>query len=115
MQEIFALQPPVISHAFLSSHRGLSDREDDPAEGAALNEVTQSICRFSQLEDLCHDGLDRTGLKQWNNDAPCGAPYQRRLREQREALHARALPDQICDVDGCLAACGVAQGRHTSS
>ena len=43
---------------------GLSDCEDDPAEGAALNEVTQSIRRFSQRERLCHDGLDRPGLKQ---------------------------------------------------
>src|ERR1700726_4164651 len=41
--------------------KGLSDCEDDPAEGAALNEVTQSICRLSQRERLCHDGLDRTG------------------------------------------------------
>src|ERR1700736_478614 len=32
-----------------------SDCEDDPAEGAALNEVTQSICGLSQLERLCYD------------------------------------------------------------
>src|SRR5580658_8039333 len=38
-----------------------SDCEDDPAEGTALNEVTQSICRLGQRERLCHDGLDRTG------------------------------------------------------
>ena len=45
------------------SRERLSNCEDDPAEGAALNEVTQSICRLSQRERLCHDGLDRTGLK----------------------------------------------------
>src|SRR5258708_24246617 len=45
----------------------------------------------------------------------CGAPYLRRLREQGKALHARAFPDQIRDVDGCLAACGVAQGSQASS
>src|SRR5712692_10330521 len=94
--------------------QGLSDCEDDPAEGAALNEVTQSIRRFSQRERLCHDGLHRPGLKQWKNDAPRGAPYVRRLCEEGEALHARALPDQICDVYGCLAACGVAQGSQAS-
>src|SRR5260370_18735599 len=44
----------------------------------------------------------------------CGAPYLRRLREQGKALHARAFPDQIRDVDGCLAACGVAQCSQTS-
>src|SRR5258708_19045958 len=41
----------------------LSDCEDDPAKGAALNEVTQSICRLRQRERLCHDGLDPTRLK----------------------------------------------------
>src|SRR5258708_6819905 len=45
------------------SRQRLSDCEDDPAKGAALNEVTQSIRRLSQRERLCHDGLDRTGLK----------------------------------------------------
>src|SRR5467141_3381132 len=45
----------------------------------------------------------------------CGAPYLRRVREQGKALHARAFPDQIRDVDGCLAACGVAQCSQTSS
>src|SRR6266568_4396890 len=93
----------------------LSDREDHPTEGAALNEVAQSIRRFSQRERLCHDGLDRAGLKQWNNDAPCGAPCSRRLCEQGEALHTRAFPDQFRDVDGCLAACGVTQCSQTSS
>src|ERR1700680_4804614 len=35
--------------------------------------------------------------------------------EQGEALHTRALPDKIRDVDGCLAACGVAQCSQTSA
>src|SRR3984893_5908327 len=99
---------------YFSSLIGASDCEYDPAERAALNEVTQSIRRFGQRERLCHDGLDRAGLKQWNDDAPCGAPYPRRLCEQGEALHARALPDQIRDVDRCLAASRVAQGSQTS-
>ena len=102
-------------HPSRSACKRLSDCENDPAEGAALNEVTQSICRLSQRERLCHDGLDRPGLKQWKNDAPCGAPCRRRLCEQGEALHTRALPDQIRDVDGCLAARGVAQCSQTSS
>src|SRR5712692_8498128 len=54
----------VLLHWYPSrSRQRLSDCEDDPAKGAALNEVTQSICRLSQRERLCHDGLDRTGLK----------------------------------------------------
>jgi hypothetical protein len=42
-----------------------SDCEDDSAEGAALNQVTQSISRFGQREGLSHDRLDRAGLKGW--------------------------------------------------
>src|SRR6266853_371360 len=54
----------VLLHWYPSrSRKRLSDCEDDLAEGAALNEVTQSICRLSQRERLCQDGLDRTGLK----------------------------------------------------
>src|ERR1700684_3397681 len=98
-----------------SSLQSLSDCENDSAEGAALNQVTQSIRRFGQRERLCHDGLNRSGLKQWNNDAPGGAPSLRGLCEQGEALHTRAFPDQIRDVDGCLATCGVAQCGQTSA
>src|SRR5260370_20150572 len=91
-----------------------SDCKNYPPEGAALNEVTQSVRCFSQRERLCHDGLDRPGLKQRKNDAPCGAPCFCRLCEQGEALHTRAFPDQIRDVDCCLAACGVAQCSQAS-
>src|SRR6266478_3265858 len=95
-------------------HMGFQIVRTTLPKGRPSNEVTQSIRRFSQRERLCHDGLHRPGLKQWKNDAPRGAPYVRRLCEEGEALHARALPDQICDVYGCLAACGVAQGSQAS-
>ena len=41
----------------------VSDGEDDPAERAALNQVTQSISRFGQREGLGQDRFDRYGLK----------------------------------------------------
>src|ERR1700736_927253 len=54
----------VLVHWYPSrSCKRLSDCEDYPAEGAALNEVAQGICRLSQRERFCHDGFDRTGLK----------------------------------------------------
>src|SRR5271166_3594369 len=53
-----------VVHVFLSSHQSLSCCEDDPAKGAALNQVTQSISRFGQREGLSHDRFDRVGLKQ---------------------------------------------------
>src|SRR6266481_8036532 len=56
------LVPPVMSAIFPSSlfmHSSplikLSDCEDDPAEGAVLNQITQSFSRFVQREGLSHD------------------------------------------------------------
>jgi len=65
---------------------GLSDREHDSAEGAALNQVTQSIRRFRQREGLGHDWFDRAGLKQRDDGIPGLSPGRRRLNEQYEAL-----------------------------
>src|SRR5260370_19744476 len=39
-----------------------SDCKNYPPEGAALNEITQSLSRFGQRERLRHDRFDRTGL-----------------------------------------------------
>ena len=72
---------------------GLSDREHDSAEGAALNQVTQSVHRFRQREGLRHDRFDRAGLKQTHDDIPGVSPGLLRLSEQYEALDAGPLPD----------------------
>jgi len=80
----------------------LSDCEDDPAEGAALNQVTQSISRFGQREGLSHDRFDRAGLKQRDDRIPRVGPGRLRLSEQDEVLDAGPLPNQICDVNGRL-------------
>ena len=69
---------------FLSSYQSLSDCEDNPAEGAALNQVTQSISRFGQREGLSHDRLDRAGFKQRDNSAPGVSPGRLRLIEHYE-------------------------------
>jgi hypothetical protein len=68
-------------HVFLSSYQSLSDCEDDPAEGAALNKVTHSFRRFCQWEALCHDRLDRAGLKERNYDIPSFSHCLLRLRK----------------------------------
>src|SRR5213593_3031952 len=62
-----------------SPHQRLSNSEDDPAEGAALNEVTQSISRFGQREGLGHDRFDRAGLKQRDDSVPGVSPGRLRL------------------------------------
>ena len=94
---------------FLSSHQSLSDCEDDPTEGAALNQVTQSISSFDQRVGLSHDRFDRAGLKQRDDSVPGVSPGRQRLNEQHEALDAGPFHDQICDVNGCLAACRITQ------
>src|SRR5713226_4432241 len=95
--------------------KALSDCEDDPAKGAALNQVTHSITRFGQREGLRHDRFDRAGLKQRDDSIPGVSPGRLRLSEQYEALDAGLLPDQICDVNGCLAASRITQCCEASA
>src|SRR6266404_3817955 len=102
-------------HIFLSSYQRMSDCEDDSAEGAVLNQVTQSIGRFGQREGLSHDRFDRAGLKQRDDSIPGVNPGRLRLREQYEALDAGLLPDQVCDVNGCLAAPRIPQCCEASA
>src|SRR5713226_9617444 len=93
----------------------LSDCQDDSAERAALNLVAQSIGRFSQRECLSHDRFDRAGSKQRDDSLPGVSQGRLRLIEQYEALDAGLFPDQICDVNGCLAACRIPQCGEASS
>jgi len=92
-----------------------SDCEDDSAEGAALNEVTQSISRFGQREGLSHDRFDRAGFQQRDNNVPSVSQGRLRLSEQAKAPDAGVVPDQICHVNGCLAACRIPQSRKASA
>src|SRR5258708_37426346 len=85
------------------------DFEDDPAEGAAINQVTQSICRFGQWEGLSHDRFDRTGFKQRDNNVPSVSNGRRRLSEHVGTPDAGLWHDEICHVNGCLTACGIPQ------
>src|SRR5437899_9146122 len=95
--------------------QSLSDCEDDPAEGAALNQVTQSISRFGQRKGLSHDRFDRTGFKQRDNNVPSVSNGSLRLSEHVETPDAGLWHDEICHVNGCLAACGIPQCCEVSS
>src|SRR6202521_4826744 len=92
-----------------SSHQSLSCCEDDPAEGAALNQVTQSISRFGQREGLSHNRFDRTGFKQRHNNVPGVSNGRLRLKEHVETQDASLWHDEICHVNGCRTACGIPQ------
>jgi hypothetical protein len=69
-------------HVFLFSPQRLSDGEDDPAEGTALNQVPQRLSRVGQREGLSHDRCDRAGLQQRDENIPGVNPGRLRLSEQ---------------------------------
>jgi len=73
----------------------MSDCEDDPAEWAALNQITQSISRFGQREGLSHDRFDRAGFRRATIVFQASAQAGLRLSEQYEARDAGLFPDQI--------------------
>src|SRR6476659_4486231 len=86
-----------------------SDSEDDSAERAVLDKVTQSISRLGQWEGLSHDWLDSAGLKQSDDGLPRFLPSRGRLSEKCEAFDRGPLPDQIGDIDGRFATCCIAE------
>src|SRR5882757_9042874 len=99
----FMACPPEHPRCRTRQSMRLSDCEDDPAERAAFNQVTQSVSRFGQREGLSHDRSYLTGLKQGDDTVPGGSQGCLRLSEQNEALDTGLLPNQICHIDGRLA------------
>src|SRR6266446_3338574 len=87
----------------------MSDCENDPAERAAVDQVTQSISRFGQWEGLSHDRFDRTGFKKWDNNVPSVSNGCLRLSEHVEPPDAGLWHNEIYDVNGCLTTCGIPQ------
>src|ERR1700720_639789 len=81
-----------------------SDCKNYPPEGAAFNEVTQSLSRFDQRERLSNDRFDRTGLKQRDDGLPSVSSRRLRLTEHIESPDAGLWHDQIGHVNGRLTA-----------
>src|SRR5260370_41848778 len=92
----------------------MSDCEDDSAEGAALNQVTQRISRFGQREGLSHNRFDRAGFKQRYDYVPSFSLGRLRLSEHIETPDAGLRHDEICHVNGCLTAWGITPGCDAS-
>src|SRR6266478_1195343 len=90
-------------------HQSLSYCEDDSAEGAALNQVTQRISRFGQREGLSHNRFDRAGFEQRDDYVPSFSLGRLRLSEHVETPDAGLWHDEICHVNGCRTACGIPQ------
>src|SRR5258708_17148718 len=80
-----------------------------PAGWTVLDKIAQSVGGLGQREGLGHYWLDSTGLQQRDDGSPCFLPSRWRLNQQREASHRGPFPDQIGDIDGCLAACRIAE------
>ena len=92
-----------------------SDCKNYPPEGAAFNEITQSLSRVGQRERLHHDRFDCTGLKERDDCVPSIRNGRLRLTEHIETPHAGLWHDEICHVDGCFTACGIPQCCEASS
>ena len=90
----------MLVHVFPSLIKRLSDCEDDPAKGAALNEVTQSICRLGERESL------RTIGEWWSllivRDALSGirrfSDFQKSLGLAKNILSARLKKLVACGI-----------------
>jgi len=76
---------------------------------AALNQIRKASARFGQREGLSHDRFDRAGFKESDDSVPGVSPSRLRLSEQYEARDAGLFPDQIRDVNSCLASGGIAK------
>src|SRR5580704_1780520 len=92
-----------------------SDCKNYPPEGAAFNEITQSLSRFGQRERLCHDRFDRTGLEERHNCVPRVRNGRLWLTKHIETPDAGLWHDEIGHVNGRLAACGISQRCEASS
>src|SRR5580704_17550463 len=89
------------------SHR--SPRQDDFAKRPILDQMAQGFARLAEGIDPLDDRLDGPADDQREDVPPRGGDRDRRLGEQREADHPRALPDQVRYIDRGFASCGVAQ------
>src|SRR5256885_17057538 len=69
----------------------------------------QSSSRFYQRKALSHDRFDRAGFKQRDNNVPSVSNDSLRLSKHVETPDAGLWHDEICHVNGCLAACGIPQ------
>src|SRR5260370_10047109 len=85
-----------------SAYQSWSNFEDDPAEGPALNQVTQSISRFAQREGLRHNRFDRAGFEQRDDYVPRVSNDRLRLSEHLETPDAGPWHDESCHANGSL-------------
>src|ERR1700683_2952676 len=92
-----------------------SDCKNYPPEGAAINEIAQSLSRFDQRERLSDDRFDRAGLKQRDSRFPRVGNDRLRLREHIETPDAGLRHDEACYVNSGLAPCGIPQCYEASS
>src|ERR1700722_5385545 len=86
-----------------------SDCKNYPPEGAAFNEIPESIGRFYERKSLSYDRFDRTGLKQRGSRFPGVSNDRLWLREHIETPDAGLRHDETCQVNSCLTACGIPQ------
>src|SRR5712691_1925481 len=65
-----------------------SDRNNDPAERAPLDQVTKCVCGIFKRECLGDDVLDPSRTEKLGNGLPRVGPGRQRLGKQRETFNA---------------------------
>src|SRR5882762_8698769 len=86
-----------------------SPRQHDFAKRSILDQMAQGFARLAEAIDPLDDRLDGSADHQWDDVPPRCGDRGRRLGEQRETGHPRALPDQVGHVDRGSASGGIAQ------
>src|SRR5580700_10053408 len=86
-----------------------SPRQHDFAKRPILDQMAQGFARLTEAIDPLDDRPDGSADHQWDDVPPRCGDRGRRLGEQGEASHPRALPDQVRHIDRGLASGGIAQ------
>src|SRR5882762_5025470 len=112
------LEAVVAAHRTRTHYRDFhnwSPRQHDFAKRPILDQMTQGFARLAEAIDPLDDRLDGSADHQWDDVPPRCGDRGRRLGEQREASHPRALPYQIGHVDRGFAPGGIAQRDQDAS
>jgi len=86
----------------------MSDCEDDPAEWAALNQLTQASAASASGKVLATIGFDRAGLRE-RDSVPGVSPSRLRRANSMKLVMLACFPDRFRDVNSCLASGGIAK------
>src|SRR3984893_7889291 len=80
------------------------------AEGTVFDQMAEGFGGLAQSIGSFDDRVHLSRGQQRDNGGPGGCLGRVRLCGEGEAAHAGALPDQVRDIDRCLAPCRISEG-----